>query len=206
VICKRYILNTFTNSSVLSKFLKLEDKFSFKPVTKYDVFKQLKSIDKLSASGHSGIESSIIKYGARELAQPFTELFNLFNLRAVLSGFSLIIGANVISFTKIVRLLGVMIDDKLKFDCHVSTLCKKVASKVHLLKKSSFMFDMKFKVILYKMFIQSSFEFCSTLFFDLKISSELDRLDKCFCRSINKYLSYGKKEKQVMLVIIRALP
>ena len=51
------------------------------------------------------------------------------------------------------------------------------------------MFDMKFKVILYKMFIQSSFEFCSTLFFDLKISSELDRLDKCFSRSINKYLN-----------------
>ena len=39
------------------------------------------------------------------------------------------------------------------------------------------------------MFIQSSFEFCSTLFFDLKISSELDRLDKCFSRSINKYLN-----------------
>ena len=135
--------------------------------------------------------------------------FSTGKLSAVLSDFSLIISANVISFTKIVRLLGVMIDDKLKFDCHVSTLCKKVASKVHLLKKSSFMFDMKFKVILYKMFIQSSFEFCSTLFFDLKISSELDRLDKCFSRSINKYLNiklWKKRKTSDVGNSVRALP
>ena len=52
--------------------------------------------------------------------------FSTGKLSAVLSDFFLIIGANVISFTKIVRLLGAIIDDKLKFDCHVSTLCKKV--------------------------------------------------------------------------------
>ena len=51
------------------------------------------------------------------------------------------------------------------------------------------MFDQKFRVILYKMFIQSSLEFCSTLFFDLKSSSETDRLGKCFSRSVNKYLN-----------------
>ena len=71
----------------------------------------------------------------------------------ILDGFSLIIGTNIISFTKTVRLLGVMIDDKLKFDCHITTLFKKIAFKIHLLKKSSFMFDQKFRVILYKMFI-----------------------------------------------------
>ena len=51
--------------------------------------------------------------------------FSTGKLSAVLSDFSLIIGANAILFTKIVRLLGVLVDDKLKFDCHVSTLCKK---------------------------------------------------------------------------------
>ena len=56
-----------------------------------------------------------------------------------------------------------MIDDKLKLDCHTTTLCRKIA--------------------------QSSLEFCSTLFFDSKSSSETDRLDKCFSRSVNKYLN-----------------
>jgi hypothetical protein len=54
-----------------------------------------------------------------------------------------------------------MIDDKLKLDCHTTTLCRKIA--------------------------QSSLEFCSTLFFDLKSSSETDRLDKFFiklCKTI----------------------
>jgi hypothetical protein len=65
---------------------------------------------------------------------------------------------------------------KLNFECHISTLCKKIASKVHLLKKSGFMFNIDFKVILYRMFIQSAFEYCSTLFFDLNSKSGLDRL------------------------------
>ena len=80
----------------------------------------------------------------------------------ILDGFSLIIGPNIISFTKTVRLLGVMIDDKLKFGCHFITLCKQIAFKIHLLKKSSFIFNQKFRVILYKMFIKSSLEFCYT--------------------------------------------
>jgi len=51
------------------------------------------------------------------------------------------------------------------------------------------MFDQKFRVILYEIFIQSSLEFCSTLFFDLKSISETDRLDKCFYVTVNKYLN-----------------
>jgi hypothetical protein len=39
------------------------------------------------------------------------------------------------------------------------------------------MFAQKFRVILYKMFVQSSLEFCSTLFFDLKSSSETDETE-----------------------------
>ena len=107
----------------------------------------------------------------------------------IFEDYSLLIGNNSIAFLESVRLLGVIIDDKLNFDCHISALCKKIASKVYLLKKSGFMFKIDFKVILFKMYIQSAYEYCSTLFFDLNLKSGFDRLDKSFCRSINKYLN-----------------
>jgi hypothetical protein len=42
---------------------------------------------------------------------------------------------------KTTRLLGIMIDDIINFNCHISALSKRIASKTHLLKKSAFMFD-----------------------------------------------------------------
>jgi len=46
------------------------------------------------------------------------------------------------------------------------------------------MFDQKFRIILYKMYIQSSLEFCSTLFFDLKSSSETEYLNIKLCKKM----------------------
>jgi hypothetical protein len=79
----------------------------------------------------------------------------------IFEDYSLLIGNNSIAFLESVRLLGVIIDDKLNFDCHISALCKKIASKVYLLKKSGFMYKIDFKVI----YIQSAYEYCSKLFF-----------------------------------------
>ena len=94
-----------------------------------------------------------------------------------------------IPFVKSARLLGVIIDDKLLFDTHVISLCNRINSKIHLLKKSSFMFSESFKTTLFKMFIQTQFDYCSTLFFDnIKNNQLSERLDKCFIRSLNKYL------------------
>ena len=62
------------------------------------------------------------------------------------------------------------------------------------------MFKIDFKVILFKMYIQSAYEYCSTLFFDLNSKSGLDRLDKSFCRSVKYKVKYnvvqaGKSKK-----------
>jgi hypothetical protein len=67
-----------------------------------------------------------------------------------------------------------------------------MAFKIHLLKKSSFMFDHRYSLQNASYFLQngySIFEFCSTLFFYLKDPSEIDRLEKDFFRSVNKYLN-----------------
>ncbi len=61
-ICKRYIKKTFLDSVFLSSLLKSTNKFCFRSVTRCEIFKLLKKIDKLSAPGHTGIESSILSH------------------------------------------------------------------------------------------------------------------------------------------------
>ena len=49
---------------------------------------------------------------------------------------SAIIDKETIENSKSVRLLGITIDNKLSFDTHVSTICKKVNLKLHLMSPS----------------------------------------------------------------------
>ena len=51
------------------------------------------------------------------------------------------------------------------------------------------MFGIKFKVILFKMFILSSFEYCSTLFFNLSNKLDALRLEKTFAKVCNQLLN-----------------
>jgi hypothetical protein len=65
------------------------------------------------------------------------------------------------------RYLGVMIDDKLNFYQHVKKICQQVTFKTNVLKKCAYLFDIQFKTILFKLFIQSELDYCSTLLLHL---------------------------------------
>jgi hypothetical protein len=52
---------------------------------------------------------------------------------------------HIVSSTK---LLGVIIDNKLKFDLNSKDVTRRVAYKVRVLLKSAFLFDIEFKTIL----------------------------------------------------------
>ena len=95
---------------------------------------------------------------------------------------------NILYVSKI-KVLGVIIDNLLKFDLHTIAICHKVNFKVRTLKKCAFMFGIKFKVILFKMFILSSFEYCSTLFFNLSNKVDALRLEKTFAKACNQLLN-----------------
>ena len=95
---------------------------------------------------------------------------------------------NILYVNKI-KVLGVIIDNLLKFDLHTIAICHKVNFKVRTLKKCAFMFGIKFKVILFKMFILSSFEYCSTLFFNLSNKVDALRLEKTFAKACNQLLN-----------------
>ena len=59
-----------------------------------------------------------------------------------------------------VKLLGVTIDYLLNFDLHVSNICKKAARQIYVLLCLSKFLTIETKILIYKSFIRSSFNFC----------------------------------------------
>lgn len=91
----------------------------------------------------------------------------------------------IVSSTK---LLGVIIDNKLKFDLNSKDVTRRVAYKVRVLLKSAFLFDIEFKTILFKLFILSTFDYCSSLF--VHFSSQVDqlRLERSYSNAVYSLL------------------
>jgi hypothetical protein len=54
---------------------------------------------------------------------------------------------------------------------------------------SLYLFDFNFRSILFKLFIQSHFDYCSSLFFKLNNKVDSDRLDRCFAKSLKCILN-----------------
>ena len=58
------------------------------------------------------------------------------------------------------KILGVVIDDRLNFDEHVSMSCTKAARQLNALARTSKYLDVKSKTIIYNIFILSNFSYC----------------------------------------------
>ena len=70
------------------------------------------------------------------------------------------IGNNYIQDSKEVYLLGVTIDNDLKFDKHISNLCLKANRKLSALRRMGRYLSFEKKRILYKSFVESQFKYC----------------------------------------------
>ena len=70
------------------------------------------------------------------------------------------VGQNKIWEDKEVRLLGVCIDNKLKFDQHVSDICLKANRKLSALIRMSKFLSLQKRRIVFKAFIESQFQYC----------------------------------------------
>ncbi len=86
-------------------------------------------------------------------------------------------------------LLGVTLDEYLTFDLHTISVCSKVNWKISVLKKSSFLFDLKFRIILFKLFIVSKYDYCSTLFIHFSDNFNRQRLENNFAKALKSYLN-----------------
>ena len=94
----------------------------------------------------------------------------------------------IINFTNEVKILGVIVDNKLKFKAQTVNICKKVNSKAFQLAKSLYLFTDKFRPNLFKIFIQPHFDYCSTLIQYLPDKTNRARLDTCFAKTVRRIL------------------
>ena len=82
-----------------------------------------------------------------------------------------------------------MIDEYLSFDIHTLSVCSKVHGKLNVLKKSSYLFDLEFRIILFKLFVQSKYDYCSTILFDFSRKYNATCLEKSFNKGLKRYLN-----------------
>ena len=73
---------------------------------------------------------------------------------------SIKIGSSTIHESNQEKLLGVIIDNKLTFEDHIRTLCKKVSNKLYALSRISHLLVQEKLRILMKAFIYSQFQYC----------------------------------------------
>jgi hypothetical protein len=100
------------------------------------------------------------------------------------------LGTVSIPFVDQTKILGVVLDDKLRLNHHIISLCKRVNSKVHMLSRNLYLFSIDFRSILFKLFIQPLFDYCSSLFMHLDNKIDQNRLTSDFFKINKKTLKY----------------
>ena len=102
------------------------------------------------------------------------------------------IGKVSIDVVSSVKLLGITIDSKLKFDQHVAQLCQKANNKISAFSRVSSYLNEKQSLLLYNSFIMSQFNYCPLIwmFCGKVANNELNRTHKRALRILfNDYTS-----------------
>ena len=89
---------------------------------------------------------------------------------------------------KSVKLLGIKIDNQLKFNEHISSICKKVSLKLHALARVSGFMDQDKLRLLMKSFIESQFSYCSLIwmFHSRILNNRINKLHERALRLVYK--------------------
>lgn len=70
-----------------------------------------------------------------------------------------------IEIVKEIKYLGILIDNKLKFDLHFDYICKKISKKIGFLRRIRYKLSTTTAINIYNTTIKPHFEYCSTLLF-----------------------------------------
>ena len=73
---------------------------------------------------------------------------------------SLKIGGSNIKPATNVTLLGMDLDNKLKFDSHIHDICRKAAKQINALKRLSKLLNLESRMAIFRSFIMSNFNYC----------------------------------------------
>ena len=88
----------------------------------------------------------------------------------------LVINDTQVNSTDSITILGVIVDNKLNFNYHIYTLCAKAGKQLNALQRLGKSLDKDSKLVIYKSFIMSNFNFCPVVWMFTSKSS-LNRLE-----------------------------
>ena len=89
-------------------------------------------------------------------------------------------GGTSISLVEEVELLGVTVDDKLKFESQIKKICRKVSQKIAVLKRMKKLLPLKLRERqLYRAFIAPHFNYCAESWhFCSRLTGKLEKLNE----------------------------
>ena len=87
-----------------------------------------------------------------------------------------------------IQLLGVTLDNKLKFDSHIASICRKVGRQVNALNRLKNVLPCKTKEALYRAFILPHFDYCSQIWHHCRARNtrKLERVNERALRFVYK--------------------
>lgn len=98
-----------------------------------------------------------------------------------------------------IKYLGVIFDDKLKFEKNTSHLCKKLGQKLSVISRLRKELNCQQKLNLYKSIVQPHFNYCASVLF-LSKESDINRLQKIQNKFMRQILKTNKFESQNTLL------
>jgi len=98
------------------------------------------------------------------------------------------INKTIINSSKVEKLLGVLIDNKLSFDQHVSKLCSKAGQKLNALSRISSFMNFEKRRLIMKAFISSQFGYCPLvwMFHSRELNNRVNRIHERSLRVVYK--------------------
>ena len=98
------------------------------------------------------------------------------------------------------KLLGILLDDKLKFDNHVTILCTKASRQLGALLRIKHLIGLQQRILIYQCFILSNFNFCPLVWHLCSIKS-MRKIDEIQERALRFLLNDTKSDYNMLLSI-----
>ena len=115
------------------------------------------------------------------------------------SGLEIKINDKIIKSESSVKLLGIVIDEKLNFDKHITELCKKASAQLNALFRLNFVLTKKAKNILIQSFIFSNFNYCP-LVWHFSSSKSIQKIECIQKRALRFLLDDNDSSYEELLV------
>ena len=120
---------------------------------------------------------------------------------------------SIITTAHSVNILGIEIDDKLKFNTHINSICRKAARQLNVLRRLSSLLDQESRMAIFRAFIVSNFNYCPLVWHlcGKRNTSKIEKLQERALRFVfNDFTSYYenmlKKAELTTLTLSRIKP